>query len=123
MPTCNNTLALTAALFIILSFSACSTEAPHLVKEKTVLESYVDSKTEMKLHKVSERVYYVRGISGIATDNEGFISNSGFVVIIRPHSVASVLSVKSFALNILSLASSTADLFSFSSGTSIGSIS
>ena len=80
MPTCNNTLALIATLFIGLSLNACSTEETHLVKEKTVLASYIDSKTEMKLHKVSERVYYVRGIPGIATDNEGFISNAGFVV-------------------------------------------
>lgn len=34
----------------------------------------------MPLHKVSDRVYYVQGKAGIATDNAGFISNAGFVV-------------------------------------------
>ncbi|NOQ89550.1 MAG: MBL fold metallo-hydrolase [Gammaproteobacteria bacterium] len=34
----------------------------------------------MDVKKVSEHVYYVEGIPGIATDNEGFISNAGFIV-------------------------------------------
>ena len=34
----------------------------------------------MELKKVSDHVYYVQGKAGIATDNEGFISNSGFIV-------------------------------------------
>jgi glyoxylase-like metal-dependent hydrolase (beta-lactamase superfamily II) len=34
----------------------------------------------MEVKKVSEHVYYVEGKPGIATDNEGFISNAGFVV-------------------------------------------
>jgi glyoxylase-like metal-dependent hydrolase (beta-lactamase superfamily II) len=34
----------------------------------------------MEIRKVSEHVYYVEGKPGIATDNEGFISNAGFVV-------------------------------------------
>ena len=34
----------------------------------------------MDLKQVSEHVYYVQGKAGIATDNEGFISNAGFIV-------------------------------------------
>lgn len=34
----------------------------------------------MELKKVSEHVYYVQGEAGVATDNEGFISNAGFIV-------------------------------------------
>ena len=34
----------------------------------------------MELQKVSDRVYYVQGEAGVATDNAGFISNAGFVV-------------------------------------------
>jgi glyoxylase-like metal-dependent hydrolase (beta-lactamase superfamily II) len=34
----------------------------------------------MEVKQVSEHVYYVEGEAGIATDNEGFISNAGFVV-------------------------------------------
>jgi glyoxylase-like metal-dependent hydrolase (beta-lactamase superfamily II) len=34
----------------------------------------------MEVKKVSDHVYYVEGVPGIATDNEGFISNAGFIV-------------------------------------------
>ncbi|MGB5340450.1 MAG: MBL fold metallo-hydrolase, partial [Gammaproteobacteria bacterium] len=45
---------------------------------KTV--SYAPATVEMKLQRVSEHVWFVQGASGIATDNEGFISNAGFIV-------------------------------------------
>lgn len=35
---------------------------------------------DMPLYQVAEHSYYVRGEPGMATDNEGFISNAGFVV-------------------------------------------
>ena len=41
---------------------------------------YARSTVDMKLQRVSEHVYYVQGVSGIATDNEGFISNAAAVV-------------------------------------------
>jgi len=41
---------------------------------------YAPTSVEMEVKKVSEHVYYVEGIAGIATDNEGFISNAGFIV-------------------------------------------
>ncbi|HHJ36128.1 MAG TPA: MBL fold metallo-hydrolase [Gammaproteobacteria bacterium] len=41
---------------------------------------YAPTSVDMKVKRVSEHVYYVEGIPGIATDNEGFISNAGFVV-------------------------------------------
>jgi len=88
MPICNKSMSKKglAALFLTISLlqvSACSesTNQPdQTVNEKAVLDNYVNSSVEMKLHKVSERVYYVRGVPGVATDNEGFISNAGFVV-------------------------------------------
>jgi len=88
MPTCSKRrislftgkMQLVILLMTGLLISACSEKEDHLVKENAVLKSYVDSTVEMKLHKVSDRVYYVRGVPGIATDNEGFISNAGFVV-------------------------------------------
>jgi glyoxylase-like metal-dependent hydrolase (beta-lactamase superfamily II) len=43
-------------------------------------ERYAPTGVEMEVKKVSEHVYYVEGKPGIATDNEGFISNAGFVV-------------------------------------------
>jgi glyoxylase-like metal-dependent hydrolase (beta-lactamase superfamily II) len=43
-------------------------------------DKYAPTSVEMQVKQVSEHVYYVEGIAGIATDNEGFISNAGFVV-------------------------------------------
>lgn len=37
---------------------------------------YPRSTVNMELKKVSEHVYFVQGVTGIATDNQGFISNS-----------------------------------------------
>lgn len=42
--------------------------------------SYPETNVEMQLLKVSEHVYYVQGTAGMATDNEGFISNAGMVI-------------------------------------------
>ena len=66
MLTCNKILLFTAILFTSQSLFAASKYAPTSV--------------EMEVKKVSEHVYYVEGIPGVATDNEGFISNAGFVV-------------------------------------------
>jgi glyoxylase-like metal-dependent hydrolase (beta-lactamase superfamily II) len=41
---------------------------------------YPESTIDMTLQRVSEHVYYVQGAAGIATDNEGFISNAAAVV-------------------------------------------
>jgi glyoxylase-like metal-dependent hydrolase (beta-lactamase superfamily II) len=41
---------------------------------------YDASGVEMKAVQVSKHVWYVKGASGAATENEGFISNSGFVI-------------------------------------------
>ncbi len=41
---------------------------------------YPKTDVVMELKQVSENAYYVQGEAGIATDNEGFISNAGFVV-------------------------------------------
>jgi glyoxylase-like metal-dependent hydrolase (beta-lactamase superfamily II) len=35
---------------------------------------------DMDLKRVSEHVYFVQGVPGVATDNEGFISNAGVIV-------------------------------------------
>ncbi len=41
---------------------------------------YAPVSVDMKLLQVSEHVWFVQGKPGVATDNEGFISNAGFVV-------------------------------------------
>ena len=43
-------------------------------------EEYAATSVDMAVRQVSEHVYYVEGEAGIATDNEGFISNAGFVI-------------------------------------------
>ena len=43
-------------------------------------QTYVPASVDMTLRQVSEHVYYVQGIPGIATDNQGFISNAGVVI-------------------------------------------
>ncbi len=43
-------------------------------------ETYTPATVDMNVKQVTDHVYYVHGIPGIATDNQGFISNAGFVV-------------------------------------------
>ncbi len=43
-------------------------------------EEYAETSVDMEVRKVSEHAYFVEGAAGIATDNEGFISNAGFVI-------------------------------------------
>ena len=42
--------------------------------------SQAPATVDMTVQRVSEHVYYVEGVPGAATDNEGFISNAGFIV-------------------------------------------
>lgn len=66
MPTCNK---------LYTAFLLFVTALPVMAATK-----YAPTSVEMEVKKVSEHVYYVEGTAGIATDNEGFISNAGFVV-------------------------------------------
>lgn len=47
---------------------------------KQPASNYPATDVEMELKQVSEHVYYVQGKAGIATDNEGFISNAGVII-------------------------------------------
>ena len=93
MPICANTRTdLSVGLLLIgLSLAACTPEsdtdkAAVIAAEKTIavstdkLASYAPISVPMEIKKVSEHVYYVKGEAGIATDNQGFISNAGFVI-------------------------------------------
>ncbi|MCP5301196.1 MAG: MBL fold metallo-hydrolase [Chromatiaceae bacterium] len=46
----------------------------------TAENKYPPVSVDMPLHRVGEHCYYVVGAPGTATENEGFISNAGFVV-------------------------------------------
>jgi len=41
---------------------------------------YADTSVTMELKKVSDHVWFVQGEAGIATDNEGFISNAAVII-------------------------------------------
>ena len=45
-----------------------------------IMQQYPPAPIAMSLQQVSEHVYYVEGAAGTALDNEGFVSNAGFVV-------------------------------------------
>ncbi len=66
MLTCNKIICF--AIFALISQSLFAAE------------KYPPVSVEMEVKKVSEHVYYVEGKAGVATDNEGFISNAGFVI-------------------------------------------
>ena len=51
-----------------------------LVPFSVAAVEYPSTGVEMKVHQVSEHVYYVSGPPGIATSNAGFISSAGFVI-------------------------------------------
>ncbi len=66
MLTCNKFLCFIVTVFISQSLFADI--------------KYAATSVDMEIKKISEHVYYVEGIPGIATDNEGFISNAGFII-------------------------------------------
>ncbi len=80
MPICNKTFTLLFAL-LVFSLHACApTGSSATSDEETILSRYAPITVPMALKQVSEHVYYVEGAAGIATDNEGFISNAGVIV-------------------------------------------
>jgi glyoxylase-like metal-dependent hydrolase (beta-lactamase superfamily II) len=46
----------------------------------TAAPEYAPVSVDMPAFQVAEHTYYVRGVPGMATENEGFISNAGFIV-------------------------------------------
>lgn len=61
-------------LSLLLAAVLC---APAFGAEKPI---YAPTGVEMVVQQVGPHSYYVQGQAGVATDNEGFISNAGFVV-------------------------------------------
>ena len=51
-----------------------------LLAGSALATDYPPISVPMQVHKVGEHSYYVMGEPGMATDNEGFISNAGFVI-------------------------------------------
>lgn len=63
--------------------------------------SYEPTDVEMKLIQVSPHAYYVQGVAGEATDNEGFMSNAGMVVTEQGVVVIDTLATPSLAYLLL----------------------
>ncbi len=66
-------------------------------------EVYAPSRVDMKLQKVSAHVYFVQGKAGIATDNEGFISNAGVIITDEGIIIFDSLGTPSLAYKLLGL--------------------
>lgn len=78
-----NRLLLIGALTTVLGGGptlgwAASGQPPASMQE--IDKRFPKTSVEMSLVKVSEHAYYVQGAAGMATDNEGFISNAGVVI-------------------------------------------
>jgi len=57
----------------------CSLQSA-LADTRNVPPVYLPATVEMTLRQISEHVWYAEGVPGIATENQGFISNAGVVV-------------------------------------------
>lgn len=77
MPTCVNKQPCKSLLISLLLFF---TFGVVYATEQTKTPKYTPTMVDMVPVKVSEHAWYVKGAAGMATDNEGFISNAGFVV-------------------------------------------
>ena len=64
---------------------------------------YAKSLVDMQLKKISEHVYYVQGRAGIATDNEGFISNASVIITDDGIVIFDALGTPSLAMKLLEL--------------------
>jgi len=62
---------------VLLNIYACG---DNNTEQASPSSKYVKSEVDMTLQQVSEHVYYVQGKAGIATDNEGFISNAAAII-------------------------------------------
>jgi glyoxylase-like metal-dependent hydrolase (beta-lactamase superfamily II) len=51
-----------------------------LPNNTAIAQQYAETGVDMRLRRVSEHVYYVQGEAGVATDNEGFISNATAII-------------------------------------------
>lgn len=62
---------------------------------------YASSSVDMSLHKASRSVYFVQGQAGIATENEGFVSNAGFIITTEGVVVFDALGTPSLAIKLI----------------------
>ena len=80
-----------------------------LFSTQTLAVEYAVSEVDMQLKQITPDIYYVEGIPGIATDNEGFISNAGFVITGEGVVVFDALGTPSLAVKLVKLIKSVTD--------------
>lgn len=71
---------------------------------------YPRSTVDMNLKKVSEHVYFVQGATGVATDNQGFISNATVIVDTHEITIIDALGSPSLAEQLLAEIRKISDL-------------
>ena len=71
--------------------------------------NYAPISVDMELQQLTDDVYYVQGKAGMATDNQGFISNAGFVVTGDGIVVFDALGTPSLAHHLLGLIRGVSD--------------
>ena len=80
-----------------------------LVSLGCVAAEYATATVEMQLQTLTPDVYYVQGKARIATDNQGFVSNAGFIVTDDGVIVFDALGTPSLAHKLLGLIRSKTD--------------
>lgn len=88
-------------LLLGLCFTACSFAYDF---------KYPRSSVSMQLKKVSEHVYFAQGATGVATDNQGFISNATVIISDSEITIVDALGSPSLAEQLLSLLREISDL-------------
>lgn len=71
---------------------------------------YAPTNVKMELNQISEHVYYVQGKAGIATDNQGFISNATAIITREGIVVVDALGTPSLAALFLNKLKTVSDL-------------
>jgi glyoxylase-like metal-dependent hydrolase (beta-lactamase superfamily II) len=71
---------------------------------------YPRSSVDMRLQKVSEHVYFVQGATGVATDNQGFISNASVIIDKQGITLVDALGSPALAEQLLSLVREVSNL-------------
>ncbi|HYQ71133.1 MAG TPA: MBL fold metallo-hydrolase, partial [Gammaproteobacteria bacterium] len=66
-------LKIITVLLLLLFLSAAAAEG-------RAQETYAPATVDMEFKRVSEHVWFVEGVPGVATDNQGFISNAGVII-------------------------------------------
>ena len=64
----------------ILAISLVCLPFPLPAAAPAAANGYPPATVDMKLRQVSEHVWFAQGAAGVATDNQGFISNAGVVI-------------------------------------------